>query len=144
MTEAGRVDLFYSLGYLVEPDPLDYDGRVTNFVWAVNVSTESVSLWLIYDYVWDRAEGEAGTAHLEKIYMNRYNYNYDFPYTEEYCDLPKGFLNVGRPWHIVQVFDNIDDWQPYDPHGNKPKFEMAKELGPTLRAYTPDPSCFGL
>ncbi|KAL8729153.1 MAG: hypothetical protein Q9166_004892 [cf. Caloplaca sp. 2 TL-2023] len=140
----GKIDLFYPLGYLVEPDDADYNGRITNFVWALNLSTEPVSLWLIYDYVWEPYEGEEGLADLEQIYTNWFNYDSDRPYTEDYCDLPKGFLNVGRRWDIVQVYDDIGSWHPCTPELNKPNFEMAQELGPTLRVYRPSPSHFGL
>ncbi|KAL8765258.1 MAG: hypothetical protein Q9209_007614 [Squamulea sp. 1 TL-2023] len=138
----GKLDLFYPLGYLVEP--IDDEERITNFVWAVNISTKPASLWLIYDYLWEPNEGEEGIATLEQRYTNYFNYDSFRPYTEEYCDLPKGFLNLGRRWDIVQVFDDIGHWQPSNPYRNKPKFEMANELGPTLRVVEPHPSYFGL
>ncbi|KAL8647033.1 MAG: hypothetical protein Q9226_006600, partial [Calogaya cf. arnoldii] len=110
---------FLPLGHLVEGyqefgnsvNP----GRVTDYVWALDISTKPISLWLIYDYVQIQASSR------ETVYTAL-----------------GGFLGFGEAWDVVMVFDNVDDWHPEDLQKSQPKFSNLHRLGPSLRVYTLD------
>ncbi|KAI4128360.1 MAG: hypothetical protein LQ338_002762 [Usnochroma carphineum] len=69
-----RSDSFIALGHLIEPDNETPSAcRVTNYVWALNVSTDPVSLWLVYDYVGVNDFGDEFITDLSHIYDNDWN-----------------------------------------------------------------------
>ncbi|KAL8718015.1 MAG: hypothetical protein Q9181_008245 [Wetmoreana brouardii] len=82
-TTADEADRFFTLGYLVEPDDNDETGRFTNYVYALNASTEPMSVWLIYDYVRVLVDGRTGTVGLGSRYNNESNERSGYPYTFE-------------------------------------------------------------
>lgn len=60
-----HTDSFIKLGHLIELDGEDPSaGRLTNYKWALNVITDPVSLWLIYDYL---ARTELGEEYITNI-----------------------------------------------------------------------------
>ncbi|KAL8736763.1 MAG: hypothetical protein Q9166_000129 [cf. Caloplaca sp. 2 TL-2023] len=66
-------DSFLPLGYLVGPDEDNKAGRATNFVWALNITRDPVSLWLIYDYVLQDDLGLDWIGGLPQVYNNIQN-----------------------------------------------------------------------
>ncbi|KAL8829938.1 MAG: hypothetical protein Q9170_005959 [Blastenia crenularia] len=128
-------DFFLPIGYLVERICTDAkrQDRLTNYVWALNISTDPVSLWLVFDYETCDADGEASNVELSNIYRNRHNEVHEYLYT--YDDAPlEGYLHLGGAWDVLKVFEDVErDWEP----------EQVKELdgverrllGPSLRAY---------
>lgn len=134
-TNSADGDYFVPLGFLVEGPYRDLDtedagGRTTNYVWALNVSTTPKSLWLVYDY-WNGHDDMTPIA-LQCIYRNLINEWLDF--TGEAISLSKGFLDLGAPWDIVRVFDDVKKWKPTKPGKYKPNFDMRYECGDSLRA----------
>ncbi|KAI4127326.1 MAG: hypothetical protein LQ338_003249 [Usnochroma carphineum] len=133
--DADGTDFFLPLGNLVErsneADEQDVGGPITNYVWALNVSTTPHSLWLIYDYVFLTEEDPV--VHLATIYSNIMNESRHRDYTDTAIDLDRGFLELGKPWDIVQVFDDVKDWDPENP--GEPKFGTCERRGNTLRAW---------
>lgn len=148
MKNAGQADIFLPLGYLIEPDHDGETGRITNYVWALNISTEPKSLWLIFDYMTGDGAGEEAQVTLDDLYSNIYNVLANVPYSDEFHYLPDGFLELGEPWDIVQVLDDIEKWQPDKPIELEDEdFEMRQQLGESLRAYSmniPDSEYFEL
>ncbi|KAL8698615.1 MAG: hypothetical protein Q9201_006472 [Fulgogasparrea decipioides] len=136
MTTADEADKFIPLGYLVEPDDNDETGRLTNYVFALNVSTEPMSLWLIYDHVRTFAVGGTGLVGLGSRYTNLSNESSGrrYTYEGEFEESSKGYLGIAQPWDIIKVFD-IDDWQPDNDRPPEPSFGKSYELGSMLRAY---------
>ncbi|KAL8927290.1 MAG: hypothetical protein Q9208_002467 [Pyrenodesmia sp. 3 TL-2023] len=128
-------DFFLPLGSLVEAPSLDTgpEERLTNYVWALNISTDPVSLWLVFDYVTTTPNGEDSHVRLGNVYWNQHNELDELPYT--YDEAPvEGYLKLGGAWDLLKVFDDVErDWQPE----NVVKLDGAerRELGPSLRAY---------
>ncbi|KAL8840304.1 MAG: hypothetical protein Q9170_001388 [Blastenia crenularia] len=131
-------DFFLPLGNVVEVSGVGRHERLTNYVWALNISTDPVSLWLVFDYQINMPDGGVGEVGLREIYRNRYNEDhvYEDPFTwYAYNYAPStGYLQLGGEWDVLKVFDDVDkDWQPE----NVKELHDAKKwlLGPTLRAY---------
>lgn len=133
----GSGDFFLPLGHLVEP-ARDVGGeiRVTNFIWALNISTKPPSLWLIFDYL-TFTDVDDQVPDLSQIYWNTRNVSHQVPYMYERCTSPEGYLEIGEAWDVLKVFDDVGaEWLPDKP--GAPKLdEVARrwELGPTMRAY---------
>ncbi|KAL9605306.1 MAG: hypothetical protein Q9179_001480 [Wetmoreana sp. 5 TL-2023] len=133
MKDAKQADIFVPLGYLIEPH--EEGERITNYVWALNISTKPKSLWLIYDYVTIDKGWEDCQASLYEIYWNFPNMCRNHPYTYEVDNSSEGFLELGERWDIVQVLDDVDQWHPDKPlEQHRDKFRMRERLGESLRA----------
>ncbi|KAL8900520.1 MAG: hypothetical protein Q9207_005656 [Kuettlingeria erythrocarpa] len=138
-TEHGNGDFFLPLGSLVEEATADNGGkkRLTNYCWALNISTDPVSLWLVFDYVKTDPEEDDSTVNLSQIYLNECNEVHAFSYAFE--QVPQGhvYLGLDRAWDVLKVFDDVDtDWQPK--YAKDAQLEGAKrswELGSTMKAY---------
>ncbi|KAI4124202.1 MAG: hypothetical protein LQ338_004931 [Usnochroma carphineum] len=129
-------DFFLPLGNLIEPDDKRPAGRLTNYVWALNITTDPVSLWLVYDYVSETELGDKVTTDLSHIYQNVWNLvgiDDADTYACERRALGKGYLGLGREWDVVKVFDDINHWEPETPRS--PTFDHLSGFGQSLRAY---------
>ncbi|KAL8900410.1 MAG: hypothetical protein Q9207_005712 [Kuettlingeria erythrocarpa] len=129
-------DYFLPLGSLVEGPNDGKKKRLTNYCWALNISTDPVSLWLAFDYVKTNFVGDDTNVDLSEIYLNHGNEYRGFPYTfERVLQLP-GYLGLGSAWDVLKVFDDVDrDWQPESVQAAKLDGAQRWELGPSLRAY---------
>lgn len=139
-TNAGQGHCFLPLGYLTEFSTKEKSGRLTNYVWAINVTTDPKSLWLIYDYVTQDEMGDEMIANLSTVYMNVHNILNARKYTHQKLPSSKrppttrGYLGFEKRWDVIRVFANVDHWQPDDPGRYEPELDMAEELGNGLRA----------
>lgn len=121
---------FVILGYLTEPcDGIPSGGHITNYVWALDVTTEPKSLWLIYNYLTSDDVGNDATLRLSEVYEHEYNACCDCKHTHTRVN---GFLGLGE-WDVVQVIDDVGSWLPSNPV--EARFGKPYKLGPSLRAY---------
>ncbi|KAL8832114.1 MAG: hypothetical protein Q9170_005011 [Blastenia crenularia] len=133
-------DFFHPLGNLVECTCTDaglYQERLTNYIWALNISTDPVSLWLVFDYVRYDTDGEPSQVELCKVYWNQHNefHYHEAPYTYDNASL-EGYLHPGGAWDAFKVFDDVDrDWQPEQVKRLDGESAERWLLGPSLRAY---------
>ncbi|KAL8653804.1 MAG: hypothetical protein Q9210_001886 [Variospora velana] len=137
-TYANRVsgDFFLPLGSLVETASDKNNKRLTNYCWALNISTDPVSLWLVFDYVQTDYFGDDTNVRLSQIYLNHGNESRGFPYTFDELPQAPGYLGLGSAWDVLKVFDDVDqDWQPTNAKAAKLDGAERWELGPSLRAY---------
>ncbi|KAL8975090.1 MAG: hypothetical protein Q9197_000669 [Variospora fuerteventurae] len=138
-TYANRVsgDFFLPLGSLVEIASDGNNKRLTNYCWALNISTDPVSLWLVFDYVKTNFLGDDTNVQLSQIYLNQGNESRGFPYTfDEVPQAQQGYLGLGSAWDVLKVFDDVSrDWQPTNAKAAKLDGAERWELGPSLRAY---------
>lgn len=105
---ARTAGLFPSPGNLVEPDAGDEDaGRATNYVWAINVTTDPWSLWLIYDYLSEEDLGFDCVISLHEIYNNVPNAREHRWHT--YKKLDTSFLGLKDEWDMLKALDNFRD-----------------------------------
>ncbi|KAL8707132.1 MAG: hypothetical protein Q9225_007820, partial [Loekoesia sp. 1 TL-2023] len=118
--------LFVPLGHLSEQCDKIARGHVTNYVWAIDVTTEPRSLWLIFDYRTLDDNCDEAIRDLSEVYWSTCG---SCRYTSTWI---RGFLGLGE-WDIVQVLDDIGDWLPSKPV--KAHFGKPYKLGPSLRAY---------
>lgn len=109
-SDTEQVDSYLPLEYLIEPEDGNEAGagRLTNYVWALNVTTDPVSLWLVYDYVSQDDLGYDMVIDLDKIYLNPRNVRNSCPYTYEQVDSP--YFGLEEHWNMLKVLDNLDDW----------------------------------
>ncbi|KAL8906334.1 MAG: hypothetical protein Q9207_002109 [Kuettlingeria erythrocarpa] len=130
-------DHFLPLGGFIERANDKGEKRSINYFWALNISTDPVSLWLVFDYVMDSYRGHDTTIELSQIYLNEYNVetNYGYAYEKE----PQGYLGLGGAWDVLKVFDDVDkDWQPENPRVAQLEGAARWHLGSTMRAYPLD------
>ncbi|KAI4184063.1 MAG: hypothetical protein LQ346_006181 [Caloplaca aetnensis] len=131
-------DFFLPLGSLIE-EAADSKGekRATNYCWALNISTDPASLWLVFDYVMVSPSGHDTTIELSQIYLNEYNELTNYAYAFEEAPQAHGYLGLGSAWDVAKVFDDIDkDWQPAGAKAAKLDGpERRWKLGSTMRAY---------
>ncbi|KAL8900521.1 MAG: hypothetical protein Q9207_005657 [Kuettlingeria erythrocarpa] len=131
-------DFFLPLGSLIEA-AADNKGekRATNYCWALNISTDPASLWLVFDYVLDSYRGHDTTVDLSQIYLNEYNELTNYAYAFEEVPQGHGYLGLGSAWDVAKVFDDIGkDWQPAAAKAAKLDGpERRWKLGSTMRAY---------
>ncbi|KAL8900917.1 MAG: hypothetical protein Q9207_005450 [Kuettlingeria erythrocarpa] len=128
-------DFFLPLGSLVEAPSAESgpEERLTNYVWALNISTDPVSLWLVFEYVTATPDGRDAHVDLRNVYWNQANELDELPYTYDEAPL-EGYLKLGGAWDVLKVFDDVErDWQPENPA--KLVGDERWELGPSLRAY---------
>lgn len=101
---------------------------------------EARILWLIYEYEGFNDEFDWDPpVSLSEVYKNWYNSLQRVKDAELSQDLSRGYLELGKPWDVVQVFKDIDDWHPEDPEHSKPQFAMMELLGPSLRTCYMEP-----
>ncbi|KAI4187475.1 MAG: hypothetical protein LQ346_005483 [Caloplaca aetnensis] len=130
-------DFFLPLGSFIEAANDVGEKRATNYCWALNISTDPVSLWLVFDYVMVSPRGKDTTIKLSEVYLNEYNEEFNYGYAFEKA--PQGYLGLGSAWDVLKVFDDVDkDWQPENPR--VPELDGAAKwhLGSTMRAYPLD------
>lgn len=128
-----KPDSFLPLGFLIEPDDEDEAGRLTNYVWALNITTNPWSLWLIYDYLAEDDLGFHCTVDLGEIYNNHRNAGKDYRYK---C-ASLSFLGLKDSWDMLKVLNNFSDWKPEDPCLISDSQPLQQEcLGSSLRAFT--------
>ncbi|KAL8919376.1 MAG: hypothetical protein Q9208_006829 [Pyrenodesmia sp. 3 TL-2023] len=133
----GNGDFFLPLGSLVEAANDGGEKRLTNYCWALNISTDPVSVWLVYEYVTTDFLGDEITVQLSDIYLNQGNEWKEFPYTFDRLPPAQAYLGLDSAWDVLKVFDDVEkDWQPQNAQAAKlDSPERRYNLGPTLRAY---------
>ncbi|KAL8840028.1 MAG: hypothetical protein Q9170_001512 [Blastenia crenularia] len=139
-------DFFLSIGSLLEPADAASKGkkRLTNYVWALNISTNPVSLWLIFNYVVNNADPDEDADEdaepqcpLSDIYYNMYNELHDLPYAHYKQEDPKGYLELGSKWDMLEVFHDVEkDWIPHEPKRVELDGARREHLGSTMRFYS--------
>ncbi|KAL8918611.1 MAG: hypothetical protein Q9208_007255 [Pyrenodesmia sp. 3 TL-2023] len=135
--EKEQPDSFLPLGRLIEPHEADKGGRATNYVWAINISTDPWSLWLIYDYLSEDDLGFDCTVGLREIYSSTDNSRECRAYTDDKYESP--FLGLKDDWDMLKVLNDVDDWNPENPclfPGSDSRSPQQRLLGPSLRAFT--------
>ncbi|KAL9014042.1 MAG: hypothetical protein Q9173_001292 [Seirophora scorigena] len=139
---ANRVggDFFLPLGSFIEAANEEGEKRLTNYCWALNVSTDPVSLWLVFDYVMVTPGGDHATIKLSQVYLNERNEYDHYGYAFEKVPQAHGYLGLGGAWDVLKVFDDVDeDWQPENAIAAKLDDAGRRwELGSTMRAYALD------
>lgn len=133
--QTGKPDSFLPLGYLIEPDEDDEAGRLTNYVWALNISTDPWSLWLIFDYLSDDDFEIDCSISLGEFYRNPRNAGKH--YHDTLASSPS--LGLKDDWDMLKVLNDIRDWNPEDPcpfPASDSHPPQHTRLGPSLRAFT--------
>ncbi|KAL8752069.1 MAG: hypothetical protein Q9184_005857 [Pyrenodesmia sp. 2 TL-2023] len=130
-------DFFLPLGSLVETKNDEGEKRLTNYCWALNVSTDPVSLWLVFDYVMVTPSGDDATIEISEVYLNERNELDNYAYAFEKVPQAAGYLGLDSAWDVIKVFDNVEeDWQPENAIAAQlDDAERRWELGSTIRAY---------
>ncbi|KAL8941829.1 MAG: hypothetical protein Q9216_002007 [Gyalolechia sp. 2 TL-2023] len=130
-------DFFLPLGSLVETASEKSKGekRLTNYIWALNISTDPVSLWLVFDYVTADSLDRNTTVDLCEMYPNQRSKDDQLLYIWDRAK-PHGYLELRTEWDVLKVFDDIDkDWQPEEPRVTKLDAATKYLLGSKMRAY---------
>ena len=133
-------DIFLDLGWLVEKGK-DGQDRTTRYVCALNLSTDPVSMWLIYDY---RQPNDYDYLCTSKVPAAGEPYIYlEAPYNLAAVSKaatgkeggqvePKGYMDQRKPWDIACLYQNAPkDW-PKDVSE-----AAARAGGPTIFPYGP-------
>ncbi|KAL8900918.1 MAG: hypothetical protein Q9207_005451 [Kuettlingeria erythrocarpa] len=130
-----EADSFLPLGHLIEPDEDDESGRLTNYVWALNISTHPWSLWLIFDYLSDDDYEDDCSISLGELYRNPRNARKHYQRTVA----SSPFLGPKDNWDMLKVLNDIHNWNPEDPcpfPASDSHPPQHTRLGPSLRVFT--------
>ncbi|KAL8903349.1 MAG: hypothetical protein Q9207_003984 [Kuettlingeria erythrocarpa] len=130
----GTPSSFLPLGYLVLADGHGEPGRLTQYAWALNLSSKPMALWLLFDYMSVDFEGNDCAVDLRDIYADE-----SWDGAQEAVGLSAkqdgSIRSMLGHYDAIKVLDSIDDWHinkvAEQPSGStKPQI-----LGPSLRAY---------
>ena len=157
--EAGGGDVFVPLGWLVERHQGSGFRRATLYVCCINLSTDPVSFWLIYDYrfpygMWKstvkRTRGEEGPDPQTSYKDSNCNHcceDSSCPATGHEADrcmtkssrldqTTPGYLEQPHKWDIACIYrDAVNDWPSQRKNAQKsPDMEIFPLVGPGLHA----------
>ena len=122
-------DVFIAFGWLVESNETGFH-RTTNYVYCLNLSTEPMSLWLIYDYCQPDPE-EIGLLRIADVPDCQSCYNDSVWDHEDHHTLcgnrgratqqcyekksllnpqNRGYMEQEQPWDIACLYRDVGDW----------------------------------
>ena len=119
-TKDGGGDEFLALGFMTESS--NGVKRCTKYLYALNVSTKPVSLWLIFDYS-DPRDGEFGHSSTHSFQTPDQKHVYGAPIfntcygqpsftdetesVEEARESGQGYMGQGKPWDIALLYKDV-------------------------------------
>ncbi|KAI4193050.1 MAG: hypothetical protein LQ346_004016 [Caloplaca aetnensis] len=133
----GTPSSFLPLGYLVLADVHGEPGRLTQYAWALNLSSKPIALWLLFDYMSVDFEGNECAIDLHDIYADEsWGGIQGMTHKGEQPAGQNGSIrNMLGHYDSIKVLDNIDGWH-IDKVVEQPSGSTKPQiLGQSLRAY---------